>query len=59
MGNGGAFFSSVVVVCSQPLFYSLGMNLYDQVRAGTVRVRGTTQCGLREGGGLPAVYARE
>ena len=44
MGNGGASLRSVAVVCSPPLFNSLGMKVSDQVSADTpVRGRGLPQ----------------
>ena len=55
MGNGAAFFGSIDVVCSSPLFTVLRvLNVSDQVQAGTVPAqgRGTAQYALREGGAL-------
>ena len=49
--------------CFSAIVYSLdlSLNISDQVRAGTAPAwgRGTVQCVLREGGGLPEVYAQE
>ena len=54
-------FSALLLLSVLVHVYSLGLNISDQVRAGTAPVRGrdTAQYMLHEGGGLPAAYARD
>ena len=58
VGNGGAFFCSVVI-CSLP-FFTVWPWMY-VVRAGTASAqgKGSADYALHEGGGLPLVYACE